>query len=86
MNGAALDAFWMPFTPNRQFKASPRLVASAQGIAYRTPDGREVLVEVPPSEYRALRWAIGTLGAKQSRTVAARARVAPLAVAALTPR
>ncbi|MBL8309730.1 MAG: aminotransferase class III-fold pyridoxal phosphate-dependent enzyme [Burkholderiales bacterium] len=38
-----LDAFWMPFTPNRQFKAEPRLVASAQGIAYRTPDGREVL-------------------------------------------
>jgi beta-alanine--pyruvate transaminase len=37
------DAFWMPFTPNRQFKAQPRLVASAQGIAYRTPDGREVL-------------------------------------------
>ncbi|MBL8328999.1 MAG: aspartate aminotransferase family protein [Rubrivivax sp.] len=41
--GAALDAFWMPFTPNRQFKAEPRLVASAEGIAYRTPEGREVL-------------------------------------------
>jgi len=39
----ALDAYWMPFTPNRQFKAEPRLVASAKGIAYRTPDGREVL-------------------------------------------
>ena len=37
------DAFWMPFTPNRQFKDTPRLVNSAQGIAYRTPDGREVL-------------------------------------------
>lgn len=37
------DAFWMPFTPNRQFKAQPRLVASAEGIAYRTPEGREVL-------------------------------------------
>jgi beta-alanine--pyruvate transaminase len=37
------DAFWMPFTPNRQFKAEPRLVASAAGIAYRTPDGREIL-------------------------------------------
>jgi beta-alanine--pyruvate transaminase len=37
------DAFWMPFTPNRQFKAQPRLVASALGVAYRTPDGREVL-------------------------------------------
>ena len=39
----ALDAFWMPFTPNRAFKAAPRLVVSAEGIAYRTPDGREVL-------------------------------------------
>jgi beta-alanine--pyruvate transaminase len=40
---ARLDSFWMPFTPNRQFKAQPRLVAGAQGIAYRTPEGREVL-------------------------------------------
>ena len=39
----ALDAYSMPFTPNRQFKHTPRLVQSAQGIAYRTPDGREVL-------------------------------------------
>ncbi len=38
-----LDAFWMPFTPNRQFKAAPRLVVSAEGIFYRTADGREVL-------------------------------------------
>ena len=40
---APLDAFWMPFTPNRQFKDTPRLVATAEGIAYRTPEGREVL-------------------------------------------
>ncbi len=38
-----LDALWMPFTPNRQFKAMPRMVVSAEGIAYRTADGREVL-------------------------------------------
>ena len=37
------DAFWMPYTPNRQFKAQPRLVSSARGISYLTPDGREVL-------------------------------------------
>jgi beta-alanine--pyruvate transaminase len=43
MTDTRLDAFWMPFTPNRQFKAEPRLVASAEGIAYRTPDGREIL-------------------------------------------
>ena len=43
MKPSALDAFWMPFTPNRQFKAAPRLVVSAQGLHYKTPDGRDVL-------------------------------------------
>jgi beta-alanine--pyruvate transaminase len=38
-----LDAFWMPFTPNRRFKAQPRMLASAEGMHYRTPDGRQVL-------------------------------------------
>jgi beta-alanine--pyruvate transaminase len=30
-----MDAFWMPFTANRQFKAAPRLLASASGMYYR---------------------------------------------------
>src|SRR5271163_4778080 len=38
-----LDAFWMPFTANRQFKAAPRLLARAEGMYYWTSDGREVL-------------------------------------------
>jgi len=38
-----LDAFWMPFTANRQFKSKPRLLARAQGMHYWTDDGREVL-------------------------------------------
>ena len=38
-----LDAFWMPFTANRQFKANPRLLARAEGMYYWTPDGRQVL-------------------------------------------
>ena len=37
------DAFWMPFTANRQYKAGPRLLASAEGMYYRTPEGREIL-------------------------------------------
>jgi uncharacterized repeat protein (TIGR01451 family) len=45
----------------------------------RTADGREEIREVPLSEYRALRWSIGALAAKESRTVRARMRVAPLA-------
>ena len=69
------------------------MLASLDGAAFspvplmrkqRTADGREVLREVPSSEYRALRWSLGTLGARASRTVSARARVAPLAVATLT--
>ncbi|HEX9706716.1 MAG TPA: aspartate aminotransferase family protein [Steroidobacteraceae bacterium] len=38
-----LDAFWMPFTANRQFKAAPRLLSRAEGMYYWTPDGRQVL-------------------------------------------
>ncbi len=38
-----LEAFWMPFTANRHFKANPRLLARAEGMFYWTPDGREVL-------------------------------------------
>jgi beta-alanine--pyruvate transaminase len=38
-----LDAFWMPFTANRQFKSKPRMLARAQGMHYWTDDGREVL-------------------------------------------
>ncbi|KFN51536.1 aspartate aminotransferase family protein [Arenimonas composti] len=37
------DAYWMPFTANRQFKAEPRLLASAEGMYYRSVDGREIL-------------------------------------------
>jgi beta-alanine--pyruvate transaminase len=42
-NTLSLDAFWMPFTANRQFKAAPRLLASAEGMHYTTIDGRKVL-------------------------------------------
>jgi len=52
----------------------------------RTADGREVVREVPLSEYRALRWSIGTLAAKEARTVRARMRVAPLASVAVNAR
>ena len=38
-----LEAFWMPFTPNRAFKKAPRLIARAKDMHYYTPDGRAVL-------------------------------------------
>ncbi len=38
-----LDAFWMPFTANRDFKQAPRLLSKAKDMHYWTPDGRQVL-------------------------------------------
>ena len=38
-----LDAFWMPFSDNKYFKGTPRLLARAEGMHYFTPEGREVL-------------------------------------------
>ncbi len=38
-----LDAYWMPFTANRQFKAAPRLLTRAQGMHYWDHTGRQVL-------------------------------------------
>jgi beta-alanine--pyruvate transaminase len=42
-NELDLSAYWMPFTANRQFKAEPRMVSSAEGVWFSTPDGRKVL-------------------------------------------
>jgi len=38
-----LDAFWMPFTANRQFKKNPRMFVGADRMHYVTADGRKVL-------------------------------------------
>jgi len=38
-----LEAFWMPFTANRQFKAAPRILASAKDMHFMAEDGRPVL-------------------------------------------
>jgi beta-alanine--pyruvate transaminase len=37
-----LDAYWIPFTPNRAFKRAPRLLVRAKELHYYTPDGRAV--------------------------------------------
>ncbi len=42
-NAPSLENFWMPFTANRQFKAAPRLLASASGMYYTDTDGNQVL-------------------------------------------
>src|ERR1700728_1090131 len=38
-----LEAFWVPFTPNRAFKRAPRLIARSKDMHYYTPEGRAVL-------------------------------------------
>src|ERR1700721_1814939 len=40
-NTQSLDAFWMPFTANRQFKSEPRLIAGAEGMYYPPVEGRK---------------------------------------------
>jgi beta-alanine--pyruvate transaminase len=43
--GAAfsLEHHWMPFTPNRDFKAEPKILARAEGVHYYDPAGRKLL-------------------------------------------
>jgi beta-alanine--pyruvate transaminase len=38
-----LEAFWMPFTANRQFKQKPRMFVSADRMHYTTAEGNKVL-------------------------------------------
>jgi len=38
-----MEPLWLPFTPNRQFKAAPRLIAGAKDMYYTTSDGRTLL-------------------------------------------
>jgi beta-alanine--pyruvate transaminase len=39
----AMDAYWMPFTANRQFKKSPRLLTGADGMYFTDDKGRQIL-------------------------------------------
>lgn len=37
-----LDAFWMPYTANRDFKSRPRVISGASGHHYTTQDGTKL--------------------------------------------
>ncbi len=41
-DAAWLDAHWMPFTGNRNFKARPRMIVSGQGAYYTDAEGRKI--------------------------------------------
>ncbi len=42
LDAAWLDAHWMPFTANREFKANPRMMVSAQGCYYTDQHGKKI--------------------------------------------
>ncbi|MBU6207683.1 MAG: aminotransferase class III-fold pyridoxal phosphate-dependent enzyme, partial [Alphaproteobacteria bacterium] len=42
-NTPDMNAYWMPFTANRQFKADPRMFVGAKDMHYTSDDGRQVL-------------------------------------------
>ena len=39
---AWLDAHWMPYSANRNFKANPRMIVSAKGAYFTDADGRKI--------------------------------------------
>lgn len=41
-DAAWLEAHWMPFSANRNFKAQPRMIVSGQGAYYTDADGRKI--------------------------------------------
>lgn len=40
---ASLEELWMPFTANKAFKQSPRLLGASHGMYYTSTDGRSIL-------------------------------------------
>ena len=38
-----LQPYWMPFSPNKEFKNEPRMFARAEGMYFYTPDGKQVI-------------------------------------------
>jgi len=42
MDAAWLNAHWMPYTGNREFKANPRMIVGAKGCYYTDADGRQI--------------------------------------------
>src|SRR5437773_9233735 len=46
----SLDEYWMPFTPNRDFKADPKMVVRAEGMYYWNDRG-EKLIDASPGMF-----------------------------------
>ena len=38
-----LENFWMPFSPNADFKENPRIITKAEGVYLWNEDGRKII-------------------------------------------
>ena len=43
MLDSQLQPYWMPFTPNKEFKKEPRLIARAEGVYFYTPSEHKII-------------------------------------------
>jgi beta-alanine--pyruvate transaminase len=43
LDSHALESFWMPFSPNKEFKAQPRMFVRGEGLYLYKPNGDQVL-------------------------------------------
>jgi beta-alanine--pyruvate transaminase len=41
-NAINMDAYWMPYTPNRYFKSKPKIMVAAKGVYYTDDHGRKL--------------------------------------------
>jgi beta-alanine--pyruvate transaminase len=41
-NTIKMDAYWMPYTPNRYFKSKPKIMVAAKGVYYTDDHGRKL--------------------------------------------
>lgn len=67
-----LEPHWMPYTGNRDFKANPRLIASAEGCYYTSVDGQKIFDGLSGL------WCCGLGHARQEITDAASKQLATL--------
>ncbi|MGE0271580.1 MAG: aspartate aminotransferase family protein [Alphaproteobacteria bacterium] len=67
-----LEAFWMPFTANRQFKANPRILVGAKDMHYTSQDGRQIL------DGTAGLWAVNAGHCREKIVKAVQAQVAEM--------